>query len=78
MAAAAFGQALAGPFQQLGVADDRRQRGAQFVGNVADEVPLQPLGLGQGLRAVGEGAFQLAGVGDVDEGDQGRAIRQGA
>ena len=31
VAAAALGQALARAFQQLGVADDRRQRGAQFV-----------------------------------------------
>ena len=78
VAAAALGQRLAGALQQFGVADDGGERGAQLVGDVADEVALQPLGLGQRRCAVGQRALQLAGVGDVGEGDQGRAVRQRA
>ena len=76
MVAAALGNAV-GALKQFRIADDRGQRRAQFVGDVADEVALQALGLGQGGGAVGQSALQVAGVGDVGEGDQGRAVRQG-
>ena len=71
-----FRQGLIGAFQQLGIAEDRRQRGAQLVGGAADEVPLQPLGGVQRRLAVGQRAFQPAGVGDIDETHQGRTVRQ--
>ena len=71
------GQLLAEPLQQFGIADDRRQRRAQLVGDVAHEVALEPLGLRQGGAAVGEGPLQAARVGDVGEGDEGRPVRQG-
>jgi hypothetical protein len=45
--------------QQLGIADDRGERRAQLVGDVADEIALQPLGLGQRRFAVGQRALQL-------------------
>ena len=52
MAAAALGQGLAGALQQFGIADDGGERRAQLVGDVADEIALQPLGLGQRRFAV--------------------------
>ena len=74
--AAALGDRLAHAVEQFRIADDRRQRRAQFIGDVADELALEPLGAVEGRLAVGQGAFQLAGVGDVGEGDQGRAVGQ--
>ncbi len=77
VAAPALGEGLAGPLQELGIANDGGERGAQLIGDVAHEVAFQPLGVGERLFLGGERAFQLAGVGDVGEGDQGRAVGQG-
>ncbi len=51
---------------------------AQLVGDAAYELPLQPLGLGQGRFAIAQGALQAARIGDVGEADQGRPVGQGA
>ena len=53
-------QRLARLLQQLGIADDGGERRAQLIGDIADEIALQPLGVGQGLGAVGQRLLQLA------------------
>ena len=62
--------------RQLGEADDVGQRRAQLVGDVVDEIVAQLLGADQGLIAFGQRALDVGARGDVEEGQQRRAVGQ--
>ena len=62
--------------QELGEADDGVQRRAQLVGDVLDEVGLQPVGGLQRLVALLQHALDAGGIGHVDEGEHGHAFGQ--
>ncbi len=63
--------------QQVGIADNRRQRRAQFVRHIGDEIALQPHRFIQRIVARHDGLFQAARRGDVGKRHQGRPVRQG-
>ena len=60
----------------LGQADDVGERRAQLVGDVLDEVGLQPVGRLQRLVALLQDALDAGRIGDVDEGQHRHAFRQ--
>ena len=62
--------------QQFGEADDVGERRAQLVGNVLDEIVLQPVGALQGVVLLDQRALDIDAVCDVDEGHHDLAVRQ--
>ena len=60
--------------QQLGKADDVGERRAQLVGDVLDEVGLQPVGGLQRLVPLLQHALDAGRVGHVHEGEHGHAF----
>src|SRR5262249_48056594 len=62
--------------QQFGKPDDVGQRRAQLVGDVVDEIDLDPVGGLQRLVALAQRALDVDRVGDVREGGHGRAVGQ--
>ena len=60
--------------EQLGLADDVGERRAQLVGDVLDEVGLQPVGRFQRLVPLLQHALDAGGIGHVDEGQHGHAF----
>ncbi len=75
--AAAIGQ-VGLHLQQLRIADDGGQGGAQLIGDTAHELALQRRRFLQRLGLGGQGLFETAPGGDVGKGHQGRPVRQGA
>ena len=73
----ALGQrAVALGFEELGIAEDRRQRRAQLIADVAHKLRFQPVSGLEGFGAVTQGRLDAAGGGHVREGDQRVAVRQ--
>jgi hypothetical protein len=62
--------------EEMREADDGGEGRAQFVGHVVDEIHLHLIGGFQRLVAFAQRALDIFGVGDVLEGQHGRAVRQ--
>ena len=62
--------------QRLGKADDVGERRPQLVGDVGEEIGLEPVGGHQRLVALAQRLLDAGAGGDVDEGQERVAVRQ--
>ncbi|MFP6688151.1 MAG: hypothetical protein VCD31_02365, partial [Alphaproteobacteria bacterium] len=60
--------------ENLGKADNRVERRAQFIENISDKLEFEPVGGFQRLRLVSERTFDPKTVGNIEIGDQRRAV----